>query len=324
MSKIENKKMIKRISIILIGLFFGVNGFAQTHIAKAEVDTSNVQIGDHINLKISLQTDQENVVIFPMLSDTMDKKIEFISVSELDTITERNSRVITYSRTFTLIIFEPGEYHFPEIPFLIKTPKDDEIFEVLTNPVIIMVTAPEVDLEADIKDIKPIWKIPRTFREILPYLLILLGLGLFTFAGIYAYRKWKKKEPLFVFKPKPVVPAHVEAMENLEKLRLKQLWQKNLVKEYYTELTDILRTYTEKGLQINAIEMTSDKLIDAIENSEFENKSELLKLLRDTLPTADLVKFAKAMPLADEHDRSFKSVKQFVEITMPKQEEEKS
>ncbi|MDR0437263.1 MAG: BatD family protein [Bacteroidales bacterium] len=316
--------MLKRIFTIFICLFFVLSGFAGTNVAKAEVDTSNVQIGDHINLKISLQTDQENTVIFPMLSDTMDKRIEFISVSEVDTIIERNSRVRTYSRTFTLIIFEPGEYTFPEIPFLVKTPTDSDFSEVLTNPVTIIVGAPEVDLEADIKDIKPIWKIPITFREIFPYLLILIGLGLLTFAGIYMYRKWKKKEPLFVFKPKPVIPAHVEAMENLEKLRLKQLWQNNLVKEYYTELTDILRTYTEKGLHINAVEMTSDELIDAIENSEFENKSELLALLRNTLPTADLVKFAKSVPLADEHDRSFKSVKQFVEITKPKEEEEKS
>jgi len=47
-------------------------------------------------------------------------------------------------------------------------------------------------------------------------------------------------------------------------------------------------------------------------------------LLRNTLPTADLVKFAKATPLADEHDRCFKDVKEFVEITIPKKEEEKS
>jgi hypothetical protein len=40
------------------------------------------------------------------------------------------------------------------------------------------------------------------------------------------------------------------------------------------------------------------------------------------LPTADLVKFAKSMPLADEHDRCFKDVKRFIELTMPKEKEE--
>jgi hypothetical protein len=312
--------MTTRISVFILSLFFAMSGFAETHVAKAEIDTANVQIGDHIRLTISLQTDEKNLVIFPVLSDTMDKKIEFISVGELDTIAERRNPIRTYTRTFTLTIFEPGEYHFPAIPFLIKTPTEDW-FEVLTNHLIITVGAPEVDLEAGIRDIKPIWKIPITFREILPYLLILLGLALFAFAGIYVYRKWKNKEPLFVFAPKPVVPAHVEAMENLEKLRLKQLWQNNFVKEYYTELTDILRIYTEKGLHINAVEMTSDELIEAVEESTLENKSELLELLRNTLPTADLVKFAKAMPLADEHDRCFKGVKKFVEQTMPKTDE---
>jgi hypothetical protein len=243
----------------------------------------------------------------------------FISASELDTVSERRSNIRTYSRTFTFTIFEPGEYHFPQLPFLIRTPESPDFIEVLSNSASIIVTKPEVDLEADIRDIKTVWRIPITFKEILPYLLILLGVALLTFAGIFLYRKWKKKEPLFVFKPKPIVPAHVEALENLEKLRLKQLWQNNLVKEYYTELTDILRIYTEKELHINAVEMTSDELTDAIENSEIESKLELLSLLRNTLPTADLVKFAKAMPLADEHDRSFKNVKQFVELTMPKE-----
>ncbi|MCL2027067.1 MAG: hypothetical protein FWG79_01120 [Bacteroidales bacterium] len=313
--------MLKKISTIWILLLFALSGFAETHVAKAEVDFSNVQIGDHIRLTISLQTDEKNTVIFPVLSDTMNAKIEFISVSDLDTLIERRSRIKTYSRTFTFTIFEAGEYQFPEIPFGVKVPTDNEYVEVLTNAVTIIVEAPEVDLEADIKDIKTVWNIPITFREILPYLLILLGVALFTFAGIYAYRKWKKREPLFVFKPKPIIPPHVEALENLEKLRLKQLWQNNLVKEYYTELTDILRIYTEKELRINAIEMTSDELMDAIQNSELENKSELLLLLRDTLPTADLVKFAKSKPLPDEHDRCFKNVKQFVEITMPKIEE---
>ena len=302
-----------------------LNGFAGQHVAKAKLDTDNIQIGDHIRLTISLQTDVNNLVMFPVLSDTMDQKIVFISVSKLDSITERRSSLKTYARTFTFTIFEPGEYTFPEIPFLIKTPTGQDYFEVLTNAVTITVIAPEVDLEAGIRDIKGVWTVSalEVFLEASkgswPYILMLVGLVLLTFAGIYLYRKWKKKE--FIFAPKPAIPAHIEALENLEKLRLKQLWQNNLVKEYYTELTDILRVYTEKGLHINAVEMTSDELIDAIADSEFETKSELLDLLRNTLPTADLVKFAKATPLADEHDRCFKDVKQFVEITIPKAEE---
>jgi len=286
-----------------------------------KADTSEIQIGDHVKLTISLQTDENNAVIFPMLSDTMDQKIVIIAVGDPDTITDRRNQTRTYLRTFTVTVFEPGEYIFPQVPFLIKTPTDENYFEVLTNDEMLTVVAPEVDMEADIRDIKDIWKIPRTFREILPYLLITLVWGLLIFAGLYFRGKWKRKEPFFSFAPKPVIPAHVEALKNLENLRLKQLWQSNLVKEYYTELTDILRIYTEKGLHINAVEMTSDELIEAIENSELEGKSDLLKLLRNTLPTADLVKFAKADPLADTHDRCFKDVKQFVEMTMPKEKE---
>ena len=322
--------MLRKILVIGIGLFWAWSGFAEEHVAVAKLDTTQVQIGDPIHLKITLQTDEKNVVLFPVLSDTMDKKIEFISVSALDTLVDKKNRTKTYSRTFTLTIFEPGEYTFPEIPFWVKTTTDNDYAEVLTNAVTVTVGAPEVDLEKDIKDLKSVFKISlsevflETLKENKLYLLILLGLGLLTLVGIYVYRKWKNKEPLFVFASKPVVPAHVEALENLEILRLKQLWQNSLVKEYYTELTDILRIYIEKGLHINAVEMTSDELIEAVEGSTLENKSELIRLLQNVLPIADLVKFAKLMPLADEHDRCFKGVKEFVELTMPKEEEVKS
>jgi hypothetical protein len=287
-----------------------------------KLDTSEVQIGDHIQLTIRLQTDENNAVIFPLLSDTMDSRIVVLSVGTVDTIQDRRSSIRTLSRTFTVTIFEPDEYVFPPLTFLIRPPDSADFIDVLTNDATIIVTAPEVDLFAGIRDIRTIWRIPMTFREIFPYVLILLLVSLLVVAGIYIYRKRKKKEPLFVFAPKPIIPAHIVALENLEKLRLKQLWQNNLVKEFYTELTDILRTYTEDGLHINAVEMTTDEFIDAIENSTIENKTELLTILRNTLPTADLVKFAKAEPLADEHDRCFKNVKLFVELTIPNEKTE--
>jgi hypothetical protein len=313
--------MLKKLSISFFSLLLSFSIFAQKHIATAKLDTNNVQIGDHIQLTIQLQTDEGNAVIIPVLSDTMDSKIEFVSVGVLDTLIDTKTHVKTYSKTFTLTIFEPGIYTFPEIPFLVKTPSDTGYFEVPTNPVEVTVGAPEVDMEKDIEDIKTVWRIPITFKEVLPYLLIVVGLGVLIVVGLYVYRKWKNKEPLFTFAPKPVVPAHVEALDHLEELRLKQLWQQNLVKDYYTELTDILRIYMEKGLNIRAIEMTSDELIDAVEESSLENKSTLIDFLREVLPTADLVKFAKSAPLADEHDRCFKDVKQFIELTMPKEEE---
>ncbi|MCL2412813.1 MAG: hypothetical protein FWC98_01595 [Bacteroidales bacterium] len=307
---------------ILFGLLLSFGAFAETHVATMKLDASKIQIGDHIRLTISLQTDENNVVIFPVLSDTMDSRIVFLSVGNIDTVQERRSHIRTYLRTFTLTIFEPGEYQFPPLAFLIRLPDSVDFFEVLTNDATIIVTAPEVDLVAGIRDIRTIWGIPLTFREILPFILIFMGIGFFTAAGLYLLYKWRKKEPIFVLKPKPVILAHVEALENLEKLRLKQLWQNNFVKEFYTELTDILRIYTEKGLHINAVEMTSDEFIEAVENSEFDNKSQLLEILRNILPTADLVKFAKATPLADQHDRCFKDVKLFVESTIPKEKEE--
>ncbi len=221
------------------------------------------------------------------------------------------------------MIFKPGDYDVPELPFLLQRPGDSTFTTVFSDPFSFSVLAPEIDKEQDIKDIKSIWKIPYTFQEILPYAGSFLGLIILIAAIllILYFRKKRTADGVFSFKPKHSLPPHVEAFERLEKLRLSQMWQTGLVKAYYTELTDILRVYIERQLHIPAVEMTSDELIDAINGSSIEeNKELLLKILNSVLTTADLVKFAKSNPLPDEHDKCFKEVKQFVELTKPKEE----
>ena len=80
-------------------------------------------------------------------------------------------------------------------------------------------------------------------------------------------------------------PAHVIAYEQLELLRQKQLWQKSLFKEYYTDLTDILRQYIDKRFNISAMEMSSEDLIGEFKshkdlNSNKELMSEIKRMIK--------------------------------------------
>jgi hypothetical protein len=70
------------------------------------------------------------------------------------------------------------------------------------------------------------------------------------------------------------------------------------------------------------MEMTSDEIIEAMRGVELPQKSamDLTNILRD----ADLVKFAKAMPEAEENEEAFRAAWDFVEQTRPVEESEEN
>jgi hypothetical protein len=111
------------------------------------------------------------------------------------------------------------------------------------------------------------------------------------------------------------LPPHEVALEALKVLEEKQLWQDGHFKRYYTELTDILRTYMDGRFKVSTLEKTSDEILrtmrltDGITNSSLQN-------LRQVLELADLVKFARFKPLPDENQLSLMNAKMFVSQTV--------
>ena len=117
----------------------------------------------------------------------------------------------------------------------------------------------------------------------------------------------------FTFRPAPPLPPHVAAIQALEALHNQKLWQNNRHKQYYSGITDILRTYIAARWEIGAMEMTSDEIIAAMQPVELPDKArmDLTAILR----VADLVKFAKAAPEAEENEACYLKAYYFVEET---------
>ncbi|MDE6308537.1 MAG: hypothetical protein K2L79_07040, partial [Bacteroidales bacterium] len=97
----------------------------------------------------------------------------------------------------------------------------------------------------------------------------------------------------------------------LKALKNKELWQHNRVKEYYTELTDILRVFLADEYHIAAVEMTSDECIENLRRQYPDRKDDIHRL-ETVFRTADLVKFAKSEPQPSEHEDCFRLIWQFV------------
>ena len=121
-----------------------------------------------------------------------------------------------------------------------------------------------------------------------------------------------------VVKPGPKIPPHVVAIKALVELKNRKLWQNGKYKQYYTALTDILRTYVSRRWGIGAMEMTTDEIIAALKDVQLslDSRSSLVAIMR----TADMVKFAKAEPVAEENEDNYTKAYYFVENTKPVEE----
>ena len=165
---------------------------------------------------------------------------------------------------------------------------------------------------------KPMAEAPFIFKELTHYLkwglLILLAAFAVVFA-VYALIKRKRNEPIFV-KPKPQEPAHVVALRQLDQLKEQKLWQRGLVKEYYSSLTDIARGYLNGRFGLQAMESTTSEIMQMTKDVP-EIDKDLRKNLQDLLERADFVKFAKAQTVANENEASFDFVEHFVLTTKP-------
>lgn len=281
---------MKKIIIIgLIGLMGHVHGQA---IAKLSADT--IALGDQTTLSI------QRALTYPSTEQLSQNGIVALS---------QNYDSTQHTLYTTLTSFEPGTHY-------VRLSEDDSL----------MLTVLDVDVDtttAEIRDIAPIEKVPYTFWEIFRWILLGLGILALAFGGWWFWKKWKSGKVSEWLSNEPVDSRTPEerALDNLESLRQKQLWQSGRVKEYHTELTDTVRTFIEEATGIRATDMTSDETIEEMESKKWTVDN---SLLRDIFTTADLVKFAKSEPLPHEHDRSMSEATEFVkslwEQVKPKEE----
>jgi hypothetical protein len=152
-------------------------------------------------------------------------------------------------------------------------------------------------------------------KEIAPWLLGIILIAAIVFLVIYALSRINRNKPLFQRPPKPKLPPHVIALQELDKLKTEELWQHEKVKDYYTRLTDIVRVYIEDRFSIAAMEQTTFEILNSFKGEELQIEKKTVKELGDILELADFVKFAKLTPLPDENHKMLSNAYLFVKET---------
>jgi hypothetical protein len=301
--------MKKKLFYIL--LFISAISFAQKPMVEATIDTTNIRIGEQFLLKISVAEIQN--VILPKIQL---KGLEVIDSTRIDTI--KNSLI----RRYILTGFDSGAFYIPQQQIFVK----NQAF--LTDSLLVNVATIAIDTTKVKKfPIKTIKKEPYTFDDFKVYIYLILAILAIICFWIYWFivRKRKETEDAPTYR---TLPPYEEAILRLTELDEKLLWQNNKVKEYYSELTEIVRGYIERELKVPALEKTTDEVLEMIKDfksaDSIETSKETIDRLKDLLREADLVKFAKSKPLALEIEDDRKDAEYIIGSLKPKRIIEKN
>lgn len=293
-------------------LLFSIVGFlnAQPITVKAKIDSTQMWIGNQTALRFEVVQSPNQKVNLPIFSDTIVGALEIVQQQKLDTVKLQENR-IQVNAHYIVTSFQDSLIYVPQYPFIIG--KDT----VWSNSASIKVVQPfKIDTTShEIADIKPVFKPNFNWSEffkkvalisVVVVLIVLLIILLLKFTG--------KKTIFSVEKPRPMVPAYVEALDKLDRIKNEKTWQRGRIKEYHTELTDVVRYYIERAFNINSLELTSEEILQKTQFLKFD-KPAAYDGLKQMLQLADLVKFAKWIPTPSDNELSLLNAYLFVNQT---------
>ncbi|MFJ1409930.1 BatD family protein [Capnocytophaga canimorsus] len=280
----------KKINILLFLLLWIQLGYTQNPQIKVEVNPTEIKIGEQIEFKISVEANQtEGNVIFPQGQTFI--PLEMVRASAVDTLLQQEK--IRLTKTYFLTQFDSGSYTIPrqKIEVNSKSYYTDSLWVQVRN-------IPVDTLKQPLYDIKPIMGVEKSSSFPYQFLFFVFGWLAVLLISILLVLLRKKKRG-FWFKKTPLPPFE-KAILGLKNLQNSKYLIESKHKEYYSELTDIVREYLEDEVRILAKESTTDELLGKIELLQESGKlslsSETITNLRSVLQTADLVKFAKNKP----------------------------
>lgn len=281
------------LSLLIIPIFL----FGQI---ETKIDSSSILIGDQI--EFSIKSNLKDLKNWKTFTDYIGK-FEIINTSSIDTVKIDDRWILNQS--YTLTHWDSGTFFIPAIT----------MEEMTSDSLLVYINTVKTIKEEGLKDIKEPVNTPFSFEEALPYILIFFCVILLGFL-IYYYIRNKKKTVKVEEKVEIIIPPFQIALNLLLKLKDKNLLKQNEVKEYHSQISEILRRYIESGLNLKAMEISSNEIISSLKQQRIETSS-----IEKVFTISDLAKFAKFKPLEIENKECLEMAILFVEQTKPKQDE---
>ena len=281
-------------------------------IVSATLDSTTLFIGDQTDLHLRAIGEAGEQVAMPVLDKELIPGVEIVDRTIVDTISLKDGRV-QYDQYLTVTSFEDSLFYIAPLPFVSG---DDTVWsDGLTLNVVQPFEMDTTDMA--ITDIKGVYKAPIWWWGIFRWVLLavlLAGVGVAGYYLITYLQRRKLEEAGNEVVTEPLRPAEEVALEKLDAIKEKKIWQQGQVKEYYTQLTDVVREYIARRFEVSSVEQTSDETLRDIRPLLSERK-DLYEQLRKMLTLADLVKFAKWSTTPDENELSLRNAYTFVKET---------
>jgi len=277
-------------------------------VVSAAIDSTTLMLGDQTDLHLQVTHEASEQVQMPVFGETLQPGIEIVDRTIVDTLKLSDGR-LQLNQYLTLTSFKDSLFSIDPIAVV----SGEDTF--WTDPLALNIIQPfEVDTTLAITDIKDIERAPIWWWGIIRWILLAIGLAGLAVGGWYAwqwYQKNRKPEEEEV-NPELLRPADEVALEKLDAIKAQKIWKDGKVKEYQTDLTDVVREYIGRRFDVQSTEKTSDETLRAmkplIEKDLYSKLSKMLQL-------ADLVKFAKWHTTPDENESALTTAYEFVNET---------
>lgn len=282
---IFSKKQLLIYSTIVFLLFTN----ALTAQVTAAIDSTSIKIGEQITYHIQVETDTTSLVVFP--EGQTFSPLEMIESYKVDTL--KNNDKYNLIKKYGLTQFDSGAYTIPRQKVIIgnKTFFTDSL-KVEVNNIVVDTT------KQGLYDIKPIIEVNKSASNWWKYVLITLLI--ISIIGFLIYWFIWRKKPLSEEEQIALLPPYDRAKLALKTLDETPYLENENLKDYYSDLTFIIRKYLDEKVYDRALESTTDELISRLtllkEGNQVDISKEDIKNLESILKRADLVKFAKSAP----------------------------
>lgn len=304
---------MKRI-ILTIAMVWGLlsGAWAQGVEVSAKVQDDHVAVGKPFSLDLTMKVPYGYYVEWnEFATDTLSAQIDILKRGDLQRTADADSNIIVQQQ-LTLMTFDTGYVQVPPVGLTYAKSAEDQLrMKAFTDPLRLYATTIAVDTTQAFRPIvEPIAQ-PVAMKEIFPWLLGVLMLALICFAIWYFLKRRKSKLDENGIPVKgPSIPPYNKAIGDLESLKQQKLCQAGKVKEYYSSLSDIAREYIEGQFNVNAVEMTTDDILEEVQELHFE--APVYQKLKETMELSDLVKFAKYTTSSLENDNAMNDMTDFV------------
>ena len=300
------------VTLLLFALSCNMQAQGQV-IVDAKLDRAEILIGEHVRLTTTVTVGNGQKVKFPQYNqaDTLVKGVEYVGCGEVDTLKLNSGQRLQLKRDYLITSFDSALYALPPM----EVEVDGKSYKSRGQMGLKVGTVPVDTVHVD-QFAPPYAVTVAPFKWKCNLLALSSVLWLFVIAIFALAIRLSSKKPVRrrVVIPPPV-PPYKKASAKLDELKpqIEKAFGDQENKQFFIQLTDIVKVYLKERYDFNALESTTQEIIDGLREKLDDTATRQLK---EVFTTADFVKFAKHTATDVERKRCFDAAADFLRTTL--------